>query len=701
MKRFFDKWFLSTRIVFNLILISTFATIMAQLFNAVFIQHNYTVFFSGLYEIFIAPPIIPIILLGAALAMLVFTISLDKMIHKNKGDLSSLSPLELQRFHQRVSGIPIVIFGINSIGFLIAPIFTAWVFPYFVGGTYAHDKFILTFFYTIPIGVVCALWQVEKNNAYLVNVKEQLKIQNLQRKSHWYNSYRFKMMILSFATVALVGLLLVDVNHFYLREPQRETFKEIEARYMTQQQRVDLVGEEDYQRLVERQNSVITKWEASAWPEDISIPLSELKSIMLSDVNLMERRAMIESLILFLLSVGIVIRLAIVVNSAHQRELTVLIRRMDELVEEGDLSSRLSVINNNEAGELTSLINRFIARLQTMVGHVAGVSRAVSGSSKSVEAQISSMTSAIGQLQNSSVEVSSNVETQAGFIEQSSEEITAFLTSVSRISDNVTTQATLIEQSSASIAQMSAGIDSVNKTVSQAENISAHLKNAAEEGEKSVMSSVEQMQQLVDLSNDVSTKVKGISKISAQTNMLAMNAAIEAAHAGESGKGFAVVADEVRSLAEMSAGITKEVITIIKRITELILDGAAVAEESGQAFQSILSDIIANTDIIQMISVAVNEQKVGVREVLESSASLVMSSEDIKGIVSNQKHSSESMQQALRQMVESTEKISDATRVQNQQTDQMSGSIKTVVTVSENNVNLAGQLNDLVDDFKV
>ncbi|MBN2651251.1 MAG: hypothetical protein JXR63_02630 [Spirochaetales bacterium] len=700
MQNIINRWGLTLRTLFNLLLVSLVAVVLAQLFNATFIQHNIVEFRNGLIFMFFQIPIIPILLAVTMLIMLLFTIPVDRLIQRHNFDLSNLSEKEIKLFHKKLSGIPFVIFSINILGFLIAPIFTAWIFPKMLG-TFETDKCWLTWFYTTPIGIISSLWQIEKNNRYLVGIKEKMKLLDLRAKPKFYNSFRAKIFFLAFAALCLTTLPMIAIINFYLDQPTRALTASIEADYLNDEQMRTMLGDEDYEKLLKKDNSVYDKWRDAQWPEDVTITLSDLKARMISETEGVQKWALFRSFILlFITSIGL-IRLATIVSGSHYRELQVLINRMDELVNDGNLNSRLSVINNNETGQLTAQINKFIAKLSDMIAHVAEVGKSVSNSSKDLDKQIASMNLALNHLQSSATDMSSSVDGQTEFINNSSTEIANFLTAVRQISEHVSTQASLIEESSASITQMSKGIDAVNQKVELAEKLSSHLKNVAENGELSVMTSVVQMQELTNMANDISEKVKGISKISAQTNMLAMNAAIEAAHAGDRGKGFAVVADEVRSLAEMAANISKDVINEIKNITAMIVDGAKVSEEAGQSFQAILADVRSNTEIISTISQAVSEQKMGVREVIEASSELVTSAEEIKNISSRQSESSKSMDKALSQMVDSTKTISQAITKQTEKSSEIISAIEEVNSVSQANVTIAEKLKTLIESFKI
>lgn len=624
-----------------MVFVISFSIVMLWNFNVFFSKMDVFSDPSAYFEGMATFSVIVFALVSIAVAVILF-ISLpldqyDKRLDNNE----SLGKEDRDKIFFRLYLIKIVIILLNFIGFVIGPLFTMLFIPLIFGNRELLPvvDVILTMAYSFSIGAVSALYQVETITGSLVSFREKLKIFYIPKNST-LSSFKYKMMLFSAVTVFYSCSLTFSYGYFYIdfiRDMPNASHK---AHYLL-------------------------------WGGGLMVVMMSL-----------------------------LMRLAVVFAKSHRKQLLVIQSKLEQIAEGGDLSQRLSVIEHNEIGRMTELVNIVVSKMYNIVERIAEVSTQVIEVSDGLNSKVGDINSSIENLDIAAGEVSDNVHSQAGFITQSSHEISEFLKSVSSISDNVTSQASMIEESSASISQMSAGIENVGKTVNQASEFSYHLKEAAEEGGKSVMSSVERMQQLVELAHEVSDKVKGISKISGQTNMLAMNAAIEAAHAGSSGKGFAVVADEVRSLAEITAGISKEVISKIKYITELITDGAAVAEESGQAFQQILIDVHETSEIIDSISVAMKEQKIGVREVLESSASLVMSAEDIKLLANRQKTSTESVQGALHEMIHSTEKISTAVSMQKSQSRSMLDYVQSLSNASSANQEVANRLQVLVKDYK-
>ncbi|KMW56216.1 Methyl-accepting chemotaxis protein [Candidatus Rhodobacter oscarellae] len=183
------------------------------------------------------------------------------------------------------------------------------------------------------------------------------------------------------------------------------------------------------------------------------------------------------------------------------------------------------------------------------------------------------------------------------------------------------------EEISASVEELSASIDSIAQNSRNSDTIAQNTKEEADVGSKAIERSIESMDLINASSEEISEIVKVISEIAGQTNLLAFNAAIEAARAGQHGLGFTVVADEVRKLAERSSQATKEISKLINETVKRVAQGSEVSREAGKAFKKILRGINDTTDSINEISIAASEQQTAARDVTEAIQSIVEATE--------------------------------------------------------------------------
>ena len=184
-----------------------------------------------------------------------------------------------------------------------------------------------------------------------------------------------------------------------------------------------------------------------------------------------------------------------------------------------------------------------------------------------------------------------------------------------QLAEGASEQASSLEETSASLEEMAAMTRTNAANSKEANALSAQARSAAENGDQTMHRLNEAMAAINDSSGQISKIIKVIEEIAFQTNLLALNAAVEAARAGEHGKGFAVVADEVRNLAQRCAEAARETTGLIEDSVNKAKEGADVASEVGKALGAIVGDVSKVTDLINGISQASQEQAQGVEQV--------------------------------------------------------------------------------------
>ena len=307
---------------------------------------------------------------------------------------------------------------------------------------------------------------------------------------------------------------------------------------------------------------------------------------------------------------------------------------------DGDLTQEVHVKSHDEIGELTQTFNQTNHKLNDMLYNVTSHSNSVAASAS--------------QLSGASINIANNAQEQSEKTTQAAsamEELNSSFLSVAQNTGDAANSAkeasALAEKGGEIVTNTVSGINCISQSVNESASIIEVL------GSKS-----EQIGEIIEVIND----------IAGQTNLLALNAAIEAARAGEQGRGFAVVADEVRKLAERTTSATKEIGDMIKGIqddtekavtsmqagTVEVKKGVESANQAGEALQQIVASVQNVTDMIQQIATAAEEQSSTGEEVsatLEAVADITKQTADASYTSSESSQNLDKLAQHLQQLV--------------------------------------------------
>ena len=351
-----------------------------------------------------------------------------------------------------------------------------------------------------------------------------------------------------------------------------------------------------------------------------------------------------------------------IITTELKRRVSDLSDRIQDLGDKGDLASRINISMNDDFGALTSKLNGFLDQLSSLIATLKGETKIVAETAGSLSASTDKSRLALALMKSSVNKMVKEGERQNSKITEAYGDIQGLAENAKKVEDQVLAQSAAVEQSSASVNEMAANIGSVAELAAKTEALSSQLRESSSGGGASIQSAIGAIAEIKDASVEVQAIVKEIQKITSQTNLLSMNAAIEAAHAGEAGKGFAVVADEVRSLASSSAESAKNIQRHIKDMVTKIDYGVRAISAAGKAFGEISEGVEQTSALVDTISHAMEEQRIGATETLGSTNSLVDAINMIKELSSQQREYAEKMASAMGSLLESAKAIDIALR---------------------------------------
>ena len=266
---------------------------------------------------------------------------------------------------------------------------------------------------------------------------------------------------------------------------------------------------------------------------------------------------------------------------------------------------------------------KFLGDLNKNVSDSAYMAEALSGNMEITSGAVGKITKSVSTVQD-------HTQYQLDGVLKMQETLRRITQSIENLDKSVETQSAVITESAATIEQMVTNIESVTHTVKDTFSSIKHLNNAAEAGNAAIENSHSIVKDISEQSEGLMEASGIIQHIASQTNLLAMNAAIEAAHAGDVGKGFAVVADEIRKLAEESSMQGKNITTVLKMLKAKIEELNSVAENTAVQFAEIMKLLSAVNNGSNTIMESMTEQNNGNAQVLQAVREINSITTDVK-----------------------------------------------------------------------
>ena len=326
-----------------------------------------------------------------------------------------------------------------------------------------------------------------------------------------------------------------------------------------------------------------------------------------------------------------------------------------ELMGTGDLSGRFKEALGKEVGRIAASVDGLADDLRELVGtvkaRVGALEEAGKGLSQNMERTEGSASRIAAELEAAKASLSG----QSVAVGEASAAIRKHAHGVERLSSLIEGQSSILSESAASVEEMIANVESVASGAASAAEASSLLRAEGLEGKSRIDDTRESVASIVRASENLTEAALLIEEIAERTNLLAMNAAIEAAHAGEAGRGFAVVADEIRKLAEQSTDRARDIGVDLGKVAGAIGALQDSSEGAVASFGAILERAGALDGEVGRISEAMAEQGKGGRDVLEGIKRL-------KEITAEIKEGSAELDAGNRRILASVERLKDANR---------------------------------------
>lgn len=363
-----------------------------------------------------------------------------------------------------------------------------------------------------------------------------------------------------------------------------------------------------YQAIIDKQKNVIGI-------RFIGIPISEIDVIIKNGMSDFIQNLSIALLFLFFLS----IISSVLISRSITKPLVQTITILKDISEgEGDLTRKIEVKSHDEVSDMATYFNLTFDKIRNLVALVRSQSNSLLILGENLSSNMAETATAINEITANIQSIKNQTLSQSASVTETSATMEQISKGIDKLNQLILDQSANVTESSSAIEEMMANIGSVTTTlVKNSENIK-QLTFSSEAGRKVLDIITLGIKDVAKESDGLMEIGQIIQNIASQINLLSMNAAIEAAHAGDSGRGFAVVADEIRKLAESSSTQTKTIGTVLKRIKDSIVKIIKYSEDVATKFNTIENEVKIVTEQEDGIRRAMEEQNEGSKQVLEA-----------------------------------------------------------------------------------
>ena len=430
----------------------------------------------------------------------------------------------------------------------------------------------------------------------------------------------------------------------------------------------------------------------TGWNVVIEAPVAEF----FDAINVMRHRTIVVSFLILLATLVIVSLVARKIVAPIQNSVPVLHK-----IAQGDFTVRLPVHGNDEMSDMFEYFNETIAKIGSSIKTVDDNAGAMQSIGEELSSNMTETASALNEISANIEGVKEQAMTQAASVTETADTVGTIIHTIEHLNESIESQSASVVQSSAAVEEMVANIASITQSLEKSDGMVKMLATATSEGKTTLQNSNAVTQKIAEASGGLIEASSVIQNIASQTNLLAMNAAIEAAHAGEAGKGFAVVADEIRKLAEESSAQGKAITDTLKKLSDEIAGLSESSKTVEEKFNAIFQLSENVRGMSAELTAAMKEQENGSREVLAAIKTISSVTAEVKDGSEEMLTGGRGVAKEMQKLDRLTAEIKDSMNEMSAGVQQINNAVQEVNDLARKNKDSIEGLASEVRKFKV
>lgn len=443
--------------------------------------------------------------------------------------------------------------------------------------------------------------------------------------------------------------------------------------YFTKSDGITVAPKRTYSMLFKPWNWIIS---SGNYYDDINVELQQIEN---------EVRTHFSKLLLYIFeTMAVVLVAAIFVSLFFSKKFSKPIEETARILEKmaaGNLTLRLSAEKGkNEISKMRRSINAFTESINKMVGVSKQNIVSLSKVAENLNENSSGISSEIKQISDNLLELADQAKMQFDTVSLTVSTMGKMSSITNQLSAQIHDQNDALSQSSAAVEEMISNIKSITENIDKFGNSFSKLSSDSEDGKNKIENVINLIESVSAESKKLLDTNKVIEDVAQQTNLLAMNAAIEAAHAGEAGKGFAVVAEEIRKLSESTTEQSHYIKQTLSSVIENINEVTNAATSAGLTFGEIVNQISSDDSLITEIRSSMEEQSIGSKQIVDAlgnikdtTHTIIENSKQMNSGIENVVAQVKELENAAQNLSLKTDEIKKSTQIINSNADKLIG----------------------------